>query len=134
MDSREQQLDEAQLRTMSTGELIRHALEEARLLAKAEVLYAKEELKEEMKAAKMSGILMGAALALSLCALAVLFMAVVVALPVAEWLAALIVGVALLAIAGICGAVGFKSLPKKPMPRTQERLKKDIAVTREQLV
>jgi uncharacterized membrane protein YqjE len=126
-------MDEAQLRSLSTGELIRHALEEARLLAKAEVLYAKQELREELKAAKLSGVLMGAGLVLALCALPVLFVAVVVALPIAEWLAALIVGVTLLVISGVCGMVGFKSLPRKPMPKTQERLKKDLTVTREQL-
>lgn len=133
MENRERMLDEAQLRAMSTGELVRHAIEEARLLAKAEVLHAKQEMREELKAAKASGILLGVAGVVALCALAVLFSAIAVALPMAEWLSFLIVGVGLLGVAAACGVLGVKALPKKPLPKTQERLKKDYSLTREQL-
>ena len=133
MENRERMLDEAQLRDMSTAELVRHAIEEARLLAKAEVLYAKQELKDELKAAKMGGIFLGAAFVLALCGLAVLFAVIAVALPIAEWLSFLIVGVVLVAIAGGLGFLGVKNLPRKPLPKTQERLKKDFVLTKERL-
>ncbi len=133
MENRERMLDEAELRAMSTGELVRHAIEEARLLARAEVLYAKQELKGELKAAKMAGIFLGAALALALSGLAVLLATIAVALPMAEWLSFLIVGLVILAAAGGLAFFGVKQLPKKPLPKTQERLKKDFVLTREQL-
>ena len=60
---------------MSTSELVRIALGEAQLLAKAEVLHAKEELRAELKAAKVSGILIGAGGAAALCAVSVLLVA-----------------------------------------------------------
>ena len=133
MEGREERLDEQQLRTLSTGDLVRHALDEAKLLVKAEVLYAKEELKSELKAAKLAGILTGAALAFALCGLSLLFVAVAVALPMREPLAALLVGGVLLILAGGAGFAAFKSIPHKPLPKTQERLKKDFALTRETL-
>ena len=40
--------DQEQLRQMSTADLVKHAVDEARLLVKAEVLYAKRELREEI--------------------------------------------------------------------------------------
>lgn len=134
MENRERMLDEAQLRDMSTGELVRHAIEEARLLARAEVLHARQELREELAAAKVGGILLGAALVVGLCGLSVLFAVIAVALPISEWLAFLLVGVGLLLIAGICAAIGVKNLPKKPLPKTQERLKLDLSLTKEELL
>jgi len=133
VEDRERMLDEVQLRAMSTGDLVSHALNEARLLVRAEVLHAKQELKEEIKAARTSGILLGMAGGLSLCACAVLFSALAVALPWAEWLSFLVTGGVLLAAAGLCGVLGTKALPKKPLQRTQERLKQDYTLTRERL-
>jgi len=133
VENRERMLDEAELRAMSTGELVRHAIAEAQLLARAEILHAKQELKSEIKAAKKAGIFLGAALALALSGLAILLATIAVALPMAEWVSFLIVGFVILGIAGGLGFLGVKSLPKKPLPKTQERLKKDFVLTREQL-
>ena len=76
-----QTTEQEQLHGLSTADLVRHALEEARLLAKAEVLHAKEELKQELGAAKTAGILLGACATLALTALSVLFVALALALP-----------------------------------------------------
>lgn len=133
MELESEQLERRQLETLSTAELVRHALSEARLLAKAEVLHAKKELREELKAARTSGILLGAGAVLALVAVTLLFVAVVLALPLAGWLSALLVGVAVLLIAGGLAFAGFKRLPKKPLPHTQERLKTDYHLTRETL-
>lgn len=138
METHEEQLsdarlDESQLREMSTGDLVRHALDEAKLLARAEVLHAKQELRGELKAAKTSGILLGAALVAGLCGLSVLFVALALLIPIREWLAVLAVAVVLLGAAGACAFVALGKLPKKPMEKTQERLKRDLAITREQL-
>lgn len=133
METRDERLDEAQLRNMSTAELVRHALDEAKLLAKAEVLHAKQELKQELTQAKMTGVLFGAAVATALSGLTLLFVALALVLPLAEPLAAVVVGGGLLAVAAVCAVMGLKGLPKKPLPKTQERIKKDFAITREQL-
>ncbi len=126
-------LDESQLREMTTGDLVRHALDEAKLLARAEVLHAKQELREELKAAKTSGILLGAGFVAALCGLSVLFVALALLIPIREWLAVLLVAVVLLGAAGASAYVAIGKPSKKPMNRTQQRLKKDLAITREQM-
>ena len=124
---------EEDLSGLSTSHLVRQALEEAKLLMRAEVLHAKAELKEEVRMAKASGILLGAAGVLALCAFSVLLVALALALPISEVGGLLIVGVLLLVIAGVLGFLGVKELPKKPLPKTQERLRQDVVVAREQL-
>lgn len=126
-------LDELQLRKLSTTDLIRHALAEAQLLAKAEVLQAKHELKAELKQAKTAGILFGAAGVLALCGLSVLFVAIAAALGLSLAVSATIVGVVLLVASGILAFVGKKRLPTQPLARTQRRLKENVHLTREQL-
>lgn len=133
MDLESERLERSQLESLSTAELIRHALAETKLLVKAEVLHAKKELREELKAAKTAGILIGAGAVLALAALPVLFVALGLALPLGEALGVLLVGVALLAVAGLLLFLGVKRLPKKPLPHTQERLKLDYQLTRETL-
>ncbi|NOJ51226.1 MULTISPECIES: phage holin family protein [Myxococcus] len=133
MDLESERLERSQLETLSTAELIRHALAETRLLVRAEVMHAKKELREELKAARTAGILLGAGAVLALTALAVLFVALGLALPMAQALGVLVVGVVLLAIAGVLLFVGRKRVPKKPLPHTQERLKMDYQLTRETL-
>jgi hypothetical protein len=128
-----ERLERRQLESLSTADLIRHAIEEARLLARAEVLHAKKELQGELKAARTAGILLGASGVLGLVALTALFVAVGLVLPVAQWLGVLLVGVVLLLLAGGLAFTGVKRLPKKPLPHTQERLKTDITRTRETL-
>lgn len=126
-------LDESRLRELSTTELIRHALTEARLLARAEVLTAKHELKAELGRAKVAGILIGAAGVLALTAVSVLFMAVAAALGLPHAVGALLVAVVLLVTSGALAFLGKQRLPKQPMARTQQRLKEDLNLTREQL-
>jgi hypothetical protein len=133
MDMVEEKLDEQQLGKMSTGQLVRHALEEARLLAKAEVLHAKQELRDELQAAKAAGILIGAGAALALCGLSVLLVALALALPLPAALSALLVGVLVLGGAAAAVLFGLKSLPKRPLEKTQERMKRDLAIAKEEL-
>ncbi len=129
-----ERLDAERLRAMSTSQVVRTALEEARLLVKAEVMHAKAELRDELKKARTSGILFGAALPLALSGVTLLFVALALALPLAEPLAAVIVGVGLLLVAGALAFLGAKKVPKKPLQHTQARLKEDYTLTREQLV
>lgn len=133
MDLESERLERSQLESLSTAELIRHALAESRLLVKAELLHAKKELREELKAARTAGIFIGAGALLLLMALSCLFVAAGLALPLGEPWDVLVMGVALLAISGLLLFLGIKRVPKKPLPHTQERLKMDYQLTRETL-
>ncbi|WNG21317.1 phage holin family protein [Cystobacter fuscus] len=133
MEIESEQLERRQLESLSTAELIRHAIDEARLLARAEILHAKKELKEEVKAARSAGILLGAGAVLGLVGLAAMLVAVGLALPLAQWLGVLLVGVFLLLVAGGLALAGKKRLPTQPLPHTQQRLKTDVVRTRETL-
>lgn len=128
-----ERLDEHELHTKSTPDLIRHALEEAKLLARAEIIHAKQELKEEIKSFKISAILIGTGAVLALCALSALFVALGLWIPLAYPAGVAVVGVGLLLVTAALALIGWRLLPRKPLPRTQERLKHDLAVTRERL-
>ena len=133
MEFESERLERRQLESLSTAELVRHAIDEARLLARAEVLHAKKELKEEIAAAKSAGIFLGAGAVLGLVGLSALLVAVGLALPLAQWLGVLLVGVVLVLVAGGLAWMGSKRLPTKPLAHTQERLKTDIVRTKETL-
>jgi hypothetical protein len=122
------------LRGKSTPELLRSALEEVKLLAKAEVLHAKQELRDEVVRAKKAGILAGVALGVGISGLSVLLVALALALPWPDALGALIVGIVLVVIAAVCGLLASRSMPTRPLQRTQDRLKADLSLAREQLV
>jgi uncharacterized membrane protein YqjE len=129
----EQRLDEAQLRNMSTVELVRHAFVEMKLLIRAEALHARTELKEELGEARTAGILLGGALLLAPAGLAVALMAIVLALPEPRWVPALVLGLVVLALAALLAFLAMRKLPKQPLARTRDRLKLDWMLTREEL-
>jgi len=133
VDIGEQRLDEAQLRNMSTVELVRHAMTEMKLLVRAELLHARAELKQELKEARNAGILIGAAVFLAPAGLAIALLAIVFALPTAQWVAALVLGLVVLALAGLLVFLAVKKLPRHPLARTRDRLKLDWMLTREEL-
>jgi len=120
-------------RDLATSELLRHAIAEVKLLARAEILHARLEMKRELRLGMRAGILLGVAVTLGLCGLALLFVTLALALPMAAWGGALVVGLGLLIIAAITGAIGAKLLPKKPMERTRSRLMEDVNLTKERL-
>ena len=99
---------------------------------------AKAELSRKAKAGAIgAGLLAGAAL-FGFFAFAVLITVVILALSyvVEPWLAALIVAVVLLVIAGVLGLLGKKSLEKgvPPTPeRTTENVKQDVEAVKEGL-
>ena len=133
MELGEQRLDEAQLRNMSTVELVRHAMTEMKLLVRAEVVHARAELKQELRETRNAGILLGVALFLAPVGLAIALMPIVLALPEPRWLVALVLGVVVLAVAGILAFLAVKRLPRHPLARTRDRLKLDWMLTKEEL-
>ncbi len=118
---------------LSTNELVRRAMNEARLLAKAELLHAKVELSEEVRAARLAGVFLGGAAALSLVGLALLLTAGADALALPLWAGALLVAGAVFVLAAVCAAVGWVKLPRQPMRHTLERLSVDLEELRQQL-
>lgn len=133
MELGEQRLDQAQLRNMSTVELVQHAMTEMKLLVRAEVLHARTELKAELREARNAGIMIGAAVFLAPAGLAIALLAIVFAMPVVQWLSALVLGLVVLALAGLLALLAVKRLPKQPLARTRDRLKLDWLLTREEL-
>ena len=133
MELGEQRLDEAQLRNMSTVELVRHAMTEMKLLVRAEALHARNELKDELREARTAGVLLGGALFLAPAGLAVALMAIVLALPGQQWIWALVLGVVVLALAAVLVFLAVNRLPRHPLARTRDRLKLDWMLTREEL-
>lgn len=133
MELAEQRLDEAQLRNMSTVELVRQAMTEMKLLVRAELLHARTELQQELREARNAGILLGAAIFLAPAGLAIALLAIVFALPTAQWLWALVLGALVLVLAGLLVFLAVKKLPRRPLARTRDRLKLDWMLTREEL-
>ncbi|MFY0572817.1 phage holin family protein [Archangium lansingense] len=120
-------------RDLSTNELVRRAMSEARLLAKAELLHAKVELAQEVRAARFSGAFLGGGLALALVGLAMLFVAGAAALYLPLWAGALIGAGVAFVLAALLAAIGWTKLPKKPMRHTLERMSMDLEELRQHI-
>jgi uncharacterized membrane protein YqjE len=110
---------------VSTAELIKEAVGEARELLQKEIALAKDEAKQQVAAAKHVGMVWGAGTALLLLGLSMLLVALVLAIA-PQPVPALVTGGVLLVLAGIAAAVGYKLLPTRPLSRTQKRLRQDL--------
>ena len=117
---------------LPTGALIRRAVDEARMLVKAEIIHAKQELKDDLNHAKLGGIFLGIAVSAAVWGVALLFVLLAFAFAKPA-LGALIVGLGLLVVAGACAFLAIRSLPRKPLSQTRDRVKTDLAITRERL-
>lgn len=120
----------------SVGRLVAQLSEQVARLVRAEIDLARTELVARAKQAGIgAGLLAGAGL-LSLYALAALLAAAVLGLAVVVpvWLAALIVGVVLLVVAGVLALVGRRSLARGLPPTPQraiDNVKQDVATLTE---
>ncbi len=108
--------------TPSTADLIRRLSEESTTLIRQELRLAQLELQEKGKRAGLGAGMFGAASGLALFALGALVAAAILALATTldAWIAALIVGGALLAGAGVLALVG-KSQVSRAVPPAPER-------------
>jgi uncharacterized membrane protein YqjE len=122
--------DPVDARERPLGELVKDLATQTSTLVRQEIQLAQAEVTQRGKVAgKGAGMLAGGAVAalLGLGALtALLIIALDAALPL--WLAALIVTVLWLALAGILASAGKKALQKStpPAPQTVETVKEDI--------
>jgi hypothetical protein len=122
--------------TESTGELIKQASEQITTLVRSELRLALAEMKDKGKHAGKGAGLFGGAGLVALFGAAALVAAVIAALDLAMplWAAALIVGVVLLAVAGVLGLTGRKQLGQAapPMPkRAIKSVEQDITEIKE---
>jgi Putative Actinobacterial Holin-X, holin superfamily III len=95
---------------LAVGDIIKGITDDVKLLVRDEVELAKSELVPTAKKAGMGAGLFGAAGYFAISGVGILYFAAafgLVALGLSEWLAFLIVGVALLLIAAIAGGIGF---------------------------
>jgi len=115
----------------AVGDIIKSITEDVKLLVRDEMKLAKSELMPAAKNGGIGGGLFGAAGYFGICALSILYFAAafgLVALGLPYPLAFLIVGVALLLIAGVCAGVGYMMIKKiKPPERTIAQANKTVA-------
>lgn len=114
----------------STGQLISQASDQLSDLVRSEMQLARTELMDSVKHAGKGGGLFGAAGIAALYGLGVLIAAAVLGLSVVldAWLAALIVGVVLLAAAGVAALAGKREVAQAtpPVQRTRDNVQADI--------
>ena len=119
------------LRDQSTGDLVKQLSEQASTLVKKEVDLAKAELSQKGKQAGIGAGMFGTAGLFGVVGFAVVTAALILLLDdaVTDWVAALIVGVVYLAIAGIAALMGRdrvrEATPVVP-EQTVETLKEDV--------
>lgn len=115
---------------IDTGALVREAIVESKRLVQLEIELAKDELVRELRDARRTALVGGAALTLALEGLALLLVGLALALDVGP-AAATILGVILLALAGGSAYYAWRTLPRKPLDRTQQRLRTDARLIKE---
>ncbi len=122
--------DPVEARERSLGELVKELAGQTSTLVRQEIQLAQAEVTEKGKlAGKGAGMLAGAGVA-ALLGLGALTAMLIIALDgaLALWLAALLVTVVWLAIAGVLAMSGKKALQSAtpPVPQTVETVKEDI--------
>ena len=113
---------------MGTAELLQRATSDSAELVRLELALARDELRQDLDAAKKSAIFGAAAVVLTLTGLASLVIALGVALGP---LGALAVGGGLLATGAVSAFVAYKKFPMKPLAATARRLEDDEKMLKE---
>jgi uncharacterized membrane protein YqjE len=117
---------------LPASELVRDAIEDTRELVRIEVALAKDELRKELFAARTSIIGFAVAAVTSLIGLIMLLVALALGIYPGP-IPALVIGLVLVLVAGTAAFIGWQSLPKKPMSRTQKRLETDVNIVKEHI-
>jgi uncharacterized membrane protein YqjE len=120
----------------STAELLRQLSEQTGDLVRKEMELAKAELREKGKAAGLGAGMFGSAGLVALYAVGALTTCVILALAIVvdAWLAALIVGVAYAALAGILALTGKKKVEQATPPVPEQAIestKEDVEWTKQ---
>lgn len=119
----------------TTGRLVHDLTEQTRELVRGEVALAKAELSDTVKHAGIGAGLFGGAGVIALYGVGALVAAAIAGLAVVldVWLAALIVGAVLLAVAGVAALLGKKQVTQATpaVPATQRGVQRDVATLKE---
>jgi Flp pilus assembly protein TadB len=124
------------IRDRSTGDLVKLLSEQVATLVRDELKLTQLEMTRKGKQAGVGAGMMGGGGLLALYGVACLIACAVIAIAgvISAWLAALIVGVALLAAAGIAALLGKKRVQKAVPPVPEEsvaRIKTDVDVIKQ---
>jgi hypothetical protein len=122
-------------RDLSNRALIGEITGKASLLARKEIELAKAELRADLNAQLGMVKAFGVAAIAALLGLNLLLVAGVLALglKIESWLAALLVGGALLVTAAVVGYIGWKRMVTNPLALTRQTLKEDVRWVKERL-
>ena len=123
--SRDPRADLRLLDEAPTGELIKHALEDARELVRIEVGLAREEACAQVKLATRAAIAGGIALGAALLCLSTVTIALVLASGGSVTVALVIAGIYLL-VACVAGRWAYRMMPKKAAGETRRRIGREI--------
>lgn len=115
-----------------TVDLVKEAILDTRELMMTEIELAKNELREELQRAKVAAIALGAAGGAAFIGLTMIIVSIALAIDL-SWLPAFLIGLGLLVAAAIGVVVGYSRVPKKPLPRTLERVKTDVRILKERI-
>lgn len=121
-----------QLGDQSVGDLVKQLSEQTATLVRQEMKLAQTELQEKGKKAGIGAGMFGAGGLVAFFGAACLIAAAVLALATAvdhSWLAALIVGVVLLAVAGVAALMGKKKIEEATPPAPEQAvqsMKRDV--------
>ncbi len=124
-------IDELDPREESTADLVREAIADAKELTKLEVALAKDEVIAEVRAMKGTAVAFGVAGVGALLGVACIVLAI--ALAVDSWAFPLVLGILLLAIAGLGAFFGTRHLPSRPLDHTRKRLESDVQQLKERV-
>ena len=122
-------------RSLSMLALLRQLLQTASLLIKKEVELARTELKADLQAQLVMAKRLAVAAVLALLGINLLLVAVVFALArvMPGWLAALALGVLLLAVGGAIGLKAWRGRVSAPLAATRKHVKEDLEWAKEHL-
>jgi uncharacterized membrane protein YqjE len=121
--------------SLSTLELVRRLLQTASLLLKKEVELARAELKADLEAQLRMAKRLAIAAVLALLGINLLLVAAVFAMAnvMPGWLAALALGVVLLAVGGAVGLMAWRRRMSAPLAVSRKHVKEDVEWAKEHL-
>ena len=122
-------------RTLSTIELVRQIVQTGSLLVQKEVELARAELKADLQAHVLMAKRLAIAALLALLGINLLLVAVVFALArvMPGWLAALALGVLVLAVGGAVALAAWRGRVSAPLAVTRKHVKEDLEWAKEHL-
>jgi uncharacterized membrane protein YqjE len=123
------------LRSLPTLDLVRQILRTGSLLVQKEIELARAELKADLQAQVLMAKRLAVAVVLALLGITLLLVAVVFALAyvMPAWLAALALGVMLLAVGGAIGLAVWRRRVSAPLAATRRNVKEDFEWAKEHL-